>query len=77
MLNKLEVNEAIAKAKSPNILIDSGAAAHVFKHEDQFISWDSDFNPESVTIVMADGTPQKKGAKKKELDNDETSFGYW
>ena len=56
MLNKLGVNEAGAKAQSPDILIDSGAAAHVFKHEDQFISWDKDFDPTSITFIMADGT---------------------
>ena len=35
------------------------------------------FDFQNNYIAMAEGTPQKKGGRKKELDNDETSFRYW
>ena len=56
MLSHLKVTIDGIQAKTPDILIDSGAAAHVFKDETQFISWDTDFDPKSVTFIMADGT---------------------
>ena len=56
MLSHLKVTIDGIQAKTPDILIDSGAAAHVFKDEAQFISWDTDFDPKSVTFIMADGT---------------------
>ena len=56
MLSQLKVTNDGIQAKTPDILIDSGAAAHVFKDEAQFTSWETDFDPKSVTFIMADGT---------------------
>ena len=56
ILSQYGVSSAIIASSSNNVLIDSGAANHVFKTKTLFTQWDNNFDPRSVTLVMADGT---------------------
>ena len=49
------INSSIL-SKNSGILVDSGSSVHLFKNESVFTSWDNNFNPNSVKIVLADGT---------------------
>ena len=56
ILSHYSVSSNIIASSSNNVLIDSGAANHVFKTKTVFTQWDNNFDPRSVALVMADGT---------------------
>ena len=56
ILSQYGVSSDIIASTSNNVLIDSGAASHVFKTKTVFTQWDNNFDPRSVALVMADGT---------------------
>ena len=56
ILSQYGVSPSIITSSSNKVLIDSGAANHVFKTKTSFYEWDNNFDPSSVTLIMADGT---------------------
>ena len=59
ILTKLNVSVALRTSTSHLILIDTGSSAHIFRDKSYFISFDKDFDPESVRIILADGSESK------------------
>ena len=50
------VSSATINSKQSNgFLIDSGSSIHLFRDESLFTSWDTEFDPDSVKIILADG----------------------
>ncbi|CAL4064652.1 unnamed protein product [Meganyctiphanes norvegica] len=49
-------SEKGAPAYTNSLLVDSGASAHIVNDYDKFVTWESDFNPASHSIELADGT---------------------
>ena len=55
-LRYYKVSSATLNGKTSNgILIDSGSSVHLFRDETAFTSWDTDFDPDSIEIILADG----------------------
>ena len=52
----MQISTALWGNSSQKILIDSGASANIFSDNSYFTSYDRNFDPTSVSIVLADGT---------------------
>ena len=51
-----KVSSATLNGKSNNgFLVDSGSSVHLFRDETAFTSWDTDFDPDTIKIILADG----------------------
>ena len=50
------INASVIGHVNGGILIDSGSSVHLFRDESAFTSWDNNFDPNSVKIILADGT---------------------
>ena len=55
-LIKLQILVALWGEPNPPILIHTGVSAHIFKNKSFVTSFDSNFDPESVSVILADGT---------------------
>ena len=56
VLRHYQVSSTTLQHKASNgILIDSGSSIHILRDESAFTSWDIDFDPSSIKIVLADG----------------------
>ena len=53
---QIGISVALWRNSSHLILIDSGASAHIFKDKSYFTSFDRNFDPNSVCVILADGT---------------------
>ena len=52
----LGLSVALWKETSALILVDTGASAHIFANKSYFKSFDSNFQPGSVCVILADRT---------------------
>ena len=56
VMQSFGINSSIIGHVNGGILIDSGSSVHLFRDESAFTSWDNNFDPNSVKIILADGT---------------------
>lgn len=54
----MNINEFGAHYGGKSFLIDSGSSAHIVNSDENFISYDSEFNPQQHAVTLADGTTQ-------------------
>ena len=64
---RLEVSVALWGESSHLILIDTGASAHIFSDKSYFTSFDNNFDPSSVRVILADGTECRNITAKGEV----------
>ena len=54
---RLAISSAATQIGLPaGIIIDSGSAVTIFRDAASFTSWDQDFDPQDITICLADGS---------------------